>query len=399
MVQAYDRPLEIDILLITGVFMAILGLLLFEASAGRVPLNEDGVYGLSLVLFGFDAITIGKTPFGDVRRSWALVLVGLGVAALGMFACFIPHVLTQAARIVVGVMLLAGGLARLLQLALAKDRARVWMPAGGALSQMTVASAVAYALRIAAGVVVLAPGLFPLPWAVAVFVAFGASLLYAAWALRQVSKAFPAAGEALSPAAGRGWLDEPELPLSLANLVLMAILLILLGVLLFPVGVGLLPYAPDGQFGLMLVLMAIQVLALGATPLGEVKRPAFMLAIGLFFAALGIVASIVPGLLTDWLRILIGVLNGGSGVKLLLDTYRPTTAKPSPAARSPPNVGALRATVTAVGALNVIFGVASLVPNLLPLRLMAVLLVLTGLAVLRLVSLLRSRTPLQPTPA
>jgi hypothetical protein len=265
---------------------------------------------------------------------------------------------------------------------------------------MAAAAALAYVLRMAAGVVVLAPGLVPLPWAAAVFGAFGASLLFAAWTLRRVSIIFPlATREGVSKAPGRGWLDDPELPLSLANLVLMGILLILLGVLLFPVSVGRLPFSPDGQLGLMLVLMAIQVMALGATPLGDLKRPGLMLAIGLIFAAFGIVASIVPGLLTDWLQILIGVLNVGSGARLLIETYSPSTSKPEGAAQPPPGVGALRATVAAVGALNVVFGVASLVPDLLPLRLMAVLLVLTGFAVLRLVSLLRVKALLQPKPA
>ncbi len=56
MVQDYDRPLETDFLLIVGVFMVILGLLLFEASAGRVALNGDSIYGLALVLVAFEAI-------------------------------------------------------------------------------------------------------------------------------------------------------------------------------------------------------------------------------------------------------------------------------------------------------------------------------------------------------
>ena len=397
MVQDYDRPLEADLLLVTGVFMAILGLLLLEASAGRIPLNQDSIYGLSLVLFGFDAMTIGKTPFGDVRRSRALIAVGLGVAALGMFACFIPRVLTGVARGAVGIMLTGGGLARLLQLFLARDRARVWMPAGGVLRQMTAASALAYVLRVAAGVVVLAPGLFPLPLAAAVFLAFGASLLFAAWTLRRVSTVFPlAAPEGVAATAGRGWLDDPKLPLSLANLVLMGILLILLGVLLFPVGAGLLPYSPDGQLGLMLVLMAIQTMALGATPLGDLKRPVSMLAIGLSFAAFGIVASIVPGLLTGWLQNLIGVLNLGGGAKLLLESYRPSPSRPGAAAHPPSGGGGVPATVATLGALNIAFGVTSLVPDLLPLRLMAVLLVLTGLAVLRLVWLLRAGALIQP---
>ena len=156
-------------------------------------------------------MTIGKTPFADVRRSWALVLAGLGVAALGMFACFIPHVLTQVARVCVGVMLLGGGLARLLQLVFAKDQARAWMRAGGALARMTAASTLAYLLRMAAGVVVLAPGRLDLRWASAVFVALGFSLLYAASALRRVSTAFPAATRQ-DPAAGADGSTIPSFP-------------------------------------------------------------------------------------------------------------------------------------------------------------------------------------------
>lgn len=399
MVQDYVRPLEIDFLLIVGVFMVILGLVLFEASAGRVALSGDSIYGLSLVLVAFEAIAMGKTPFGDVRRSWLLLGVALCVATLGMFACFIPRALTSVARVSVGVVLLAGGLTRLLQLFLAKDRARVWMREGGVLAQMTVASALAYALRIAAGALILAPGFIFLPWAPWVFTAFGASLLSAGWTLRRVSMAYPPVAGQAGAAAGRGWLDDPELPLSPAYLVLMGVALILLGVLLFPVGFGLLPYSPDGQFGLMLVLMAIQALALGATPLGDVHRPTLMLAIGLIFAALGIVASIVPGLLTGWLQILIGVLTVGNGAKLLIDAYRPLKSKPGGPAHSPPRFGALGATVAAVGALNVVFGVATLVPDLLAVPALAVLSILMGLALFRLVLLLRAKTLLEPKPA
>ena len=394
MVRDDDRPLEIDFLLIVGVFMAILGLVLFEASARRVPVNDNSIYGLSLVLVGFEAMTMGKTPFADVRRSWALLVAALGVSTLGMFACFIPGVLTNAARIAVGVALLGGGLARMLHLFIARDQARDWMRAGGVLLQMTAAAALAYALRVAAGVVLLTPGLLDQPWIWAVFLAFGASLLYAAWALRRVSMAYPPAPRPDDRfSAGRGWLDDPGLPLSLAHLLLIAISLILLGVLLVPVFLGLLPYAPDGQLGLTLVLTAIQAMALGETPLGGLKRPASMLAIGLIFAALGIVASIVPGLLTDELRILLAALNVGNGAKLLLEARRPATSRPGGLAQSPPGAGALRATVAAVGALSVVFGVAALVPALLPAPVLAVLLVLMGLALLRLVLLLRNIRP------
>ena len=400
MVRDSDRPLEMDLLLILAVFMVILGMLMFGARSEHFPLSEDSIYGLSLVLFGFDAMTIGKTPFGDVRRSWVVLAIGLSVASLGMIVCFIPHVLTRLARISVGFLLLAGGFGRVLQLFAADDRARSWMREGGVLAQMAFASALAYLLRIAAGVALLAPGFVNLRWTWALFLAFGASLLYSAWALRRVSMDRPeAAREDVSPAAGHGWLDYAELPLSLANLLLTGALLILQGVLLFPVGVGLLPYSADGLFGLMLVLMAIQAMALGATPLGELKRPTSMLLVGLSFAGLGIVASIVPGLMTEWLRILIAVLNVGNGAKLLLETYRRLTSKRAGAGHSASAVGALNATITAVGALTIVFGVAMLFPDILPLPVIAVLSILMGLAIFLLVTLLRSQAPLEPKPA
>ena len=172
----------------------------------------------------------------------------------------------------------------------------------------------------------------------------------------------------------------------------------LLGLLLFPVFLSLLPYSPDGQFGLTLVLMAVQAMALGATPLGDLNRPTLMRLVGLIFAGLGIVASIVPGLLTEWLRILIAALNIGNGAKVLLDVYRPSASKPEGAANSPSGVGA-RATLTAVGALSIVFGLASLVPGLLPGPLLAALLVLMGLSMFRPVSLLRTRALPEPRSA
>jgi len=82
-----------------------------------------------------------------------------------------------------------------------------------------------------------------------------------------------------------------------------------LGLLLFPVNLGIIAFSPDGQLGLLLTVTAIQMMALGETPLGQFKRSWIMVMIGLLFAGLGVVSSIVPGLLTGMLQILLGLLN------------------------------------------------------------------------------------------
>ena len=63
-----DLSLEIVILLILGVFMLLFGLLLFKIHTGDLPYNPDSTYGLFLVIVSFQVITMGKTPFGDLRR-------------------------------------------------------------------------------------------------------------------------------------------------------------------------------------------------------------------------------------------------------------------------------------------------------------------------------------------
>jgi hypothetical protein len=120
-----------------------------------------------------------------------------------------------------------------------------------------------------------------------------------------------------------GILSEAALPLSVAILLLLDVLLTLLGLLLFPVNLGLIAFSPDGQLGLLLTVMAIQIISLGDTPLGKFRRSSAITLVGLVFAALGVVSSIVPGLLTGAITVLLGVLNvAGAGVFLFKRYFR-----------------------------------------------------------------------------
>jgi len=71
-----DLPLEVMILSVAGMALLISGVLLFPISAGALPYYENGLYGLLLVMFALQIITLGKTPFGDMRRSKFLLAVG-----------------------------------------------------------------------------------------------------------------------------------------------------------------------------------------------------------------------------------------------------------------------------------------------------------------------------------
>src|SRR5512138_122221 len=85
-----DLPLEVVILIIGGMAMLITGILLFPVSDGTLPYYENGLYGLLLIIFALQMITLGKTPFGDMPRSKLLLAAGVLIAAVGIVTCFIP---------------------------------------------------------------------------------------------------------------------------------------------------------------------------------------------------------------------------------------------------------------------------------------------------------------------
>ena len=141
--------------------------------------------------------------------------------------------------------------------------------------------------------------------------------------------------------------------------------------MLFPVNLGLLAFSPDGQLGLLLTVMAIQMMSLGDTPLGQFKRSWLIIIVGLVFAALeDIVCVIVPGLLTGMIQMLLGLLNAIGGAALLVKRYLPTLQEirtpPAALIVVPPDVRKMAATQTALNCVAIAFGVAMLVPGLVP---------------------------------
>jgi len=399
--EASDLSLEVVVLLIYGVFMLLFGLLLFKINTGELPYNPDSTFGLFLVLVSFQIITMGKTPFGDLRRSWALVVIGMFTAVVGMSACFIPGYLTKIVRPLSGLLLLAGGIVLFLQLCLSETKARLWLKIGGILGHVTLACALVYGLAIILGLVTLFSGFATVPQAAILLISWGLSFFYLSWCIwKAVSTYGPEQPVASASSLERpdstgqsGLFREASLPLPLAITILMGVLFIFLSLLLFPVTLGLLPFSPDGQLGLLLTITAIQVMALGDTPLGHYTRSWFMITVGLVFAALGAVSCIVPGLLTGMIRIFLGILNimGGAGffIRQYLSNLSKKTPLEAPAVLSPV-VKKLGETLLLVNTVTIAFGLSMLLPGLFsgPAALaVPCLLAVMGLLLFRMVSL------------
>lgn len=398
-----DLSLEGVILLVFGLFASLFGWLLLGIHTGALPYSPDSMYGLFLVLVSIQAITLGKTPFGDLRRSWLVIFIGTGAAVIGMTACFIPGSLTGGVRILVGSLLALGGATLLFQLFVAEEKAKTWMKVPGILRRLTLVAALVYGLSVIAGLMTLFPGLTTHPQTAVLLILYGISFFYLAWSIQEVRRRYPPEipnqsvavtldRDNACPKPGFSWFREASLPLSLAVLFVMAVLLTLLGLLLFPVTLGILPFSPDGQLGLLLVLMAIQMMALGNTPLGPVKRSWLIILVGIGFAALGIFSCIVPGMLTGRIQILLGLLNIIEGVVLLVRRFLPMRP-----ARKPPEAGGdvipplfknLMLTQTVLNLVSIAFGLSMFLPGLVPGPVIAGILVINGVLLFLLVLIL-----------
>lgn len=189
----------------------------------------------------------------------------------------------------------------------------------------------------------------------------------------------------------RFFRDVP-LPLPIAILILVGVLLTLLGLLLFPVNLGIIPFSPDGQLGLLLVIVAVQMLAIGETPMGEYKRSWLLIIIGIVFAAMGIVSCIVPGILTGVIQILIGLLNIIGGVVLIIKRFLPILHGIRNPQAEPvtvtPIIIKLLTIQTVVNIVAITFGIAMLVPSLVSGLVIAGILVINGLLIFVLAYLL-----------
>lgn len=389
-----DLSLEVVILLVFGVFMSLFGLLLFRIQTGELPYAPDSTYGLFLVIVSFQIITMGRTPFGDLRRSWAVILIGVCTAAVGMLACFVPGALAAPVRILVGILLFAGGIALLLQLFFSAEKARTWLKIPGILRHLTVACILVYALSIVLGLVTLLPGITTDSVTAVLLIAYGIGFFYLAWSIQTVRRLYPPEGIGVisndpGRAAGTGLFQEASLPLSIALVIPVGALLILLGLLLFPVNLGLIPFSPDGQLGLLLVIMAVQMLALGETPVGQYRRSRLLIVIGIAFAAMGVFSCIVPGILTDVIRQLLAVLNIAGGVILLAKRFLPMLHGGAElAAPLPPILKRLLVTLTVLNVVAIAFGISMLLPGLVPAMVIAGIVVVNGLLLFALASIL-----------
>jgi hypothetical protein len=376
-----DLTLETVILLVIGVFMLLYGLLQFWIHTGVLLYTPDGTYGILLVIISLQIITMGKTPFGTFRRSWMLVFIGMSMAIIGTIACFIPGLLTELVRELVGIGLFSGGITLFLQLVILKSKARLWIRIPGILQQLTIACAFVYLTEVILGLVTLFPGITTITQTAVLYIICGLSFFYLAWCIQKASRLYPRQGTP-DPAMGSSdtnndnikgnlfFFRDASISTPVTIILLLGVIFILFAILLVPVSMGIFLLSTDSQYGLLMVIMAIQIMALGKTPVGAYKRSWLLILIGLVIVSIGIFSCIVPGLRAGWRLILFGTWNIFAGsvslskiVLPILSGIRNPSAEPvflSPVFKK------LLVTAALLHLATIMFGINLLIPGLIP---------------------------------
>ncbi|WP_225353835.1 hypothetical protein [Methanolacinia petrolearia] len=388
-----DLSFEVVILFIFGIFMLIFGTLLFRIHTGELPYTPDSTYGLFLVIVSLQIIALGRTPFGDIRRSWIVIIIGVCTTAAGMIACFIPGYLSDFVRILAGLMLFFGGISLLLQLFLADGKAKRWLAVPGVLRHLTLACALVYIISAILGIITLLPGIAEDTLTAAILLVYGVCIFYLSFCLHRTNTIYPQEEEKiLSESAEKRTLlfSVAAIPLQVAIIIPVGFLLVLLGFLLVPVNLGMIPFSPDGQLGLLMVVMAIQMMALGETPAGECRRSWLLMVIGVVFAGAGIFSCVVPGITTGILTELIGFLNIAGGVILLLKRFGPVLLNRGKQGAEndpiPPVLKNLLIIQTILNFVSISFGASMFLPGIIPGMAIAGILVLNGILIFALAS-------------
>jgi hypothetical protein len=377
-----DIPIDLVILMIAALTMVIAGLLLFASYAGKVSHYENGLFGLLIFIYALQITVLGKTPFGDVpRRPLPVLILGIFVACVGIITCFIPDLLKGIPRFILFICFGPGGILLLLQMFFSKDKFPLWRKKGGILIMLALNCTAVYSLSVFISILLIdknyiSGGLIALS-----ILLYGVLIFTLTAVLFKIYALYPDASE--RPPAGVQLSDDR------AVILITGVFMVLLGILLIPVTIGLLPFSGSAQLGLLVVIMSIQMIAFGNTPLRSFARTWPLVFLGLIFASMGIISCIVPGILVPCLTLIIALLNiGGGGISLIKMIHSRSGKMGRGSADVPSIIKKLFFAQLTLNILSIVFGTSMLIKNLIPGPVIGVVLTANGIVLLYLLSIL-----------
>lgn len=381
-------PLEVILLLASGLIMIVLSAVLFSVARGALPYYKDGVYGLLLIIFGLQLQIVGTNPIRYVKRSWSVYILGIIITSIGFVTCFVPGILGDIPKILVVFIFGVGSITLLLHLFVSKDMYHSWKTRNCTLhNHLTLGCATVYILGILIALLIAMricwPELLSTDLLAGIALLFGMALLYLGFALQKVYRVRKAS----------------EIPpenecISIDTLIGMqyGVFMLVSGCLLATFYFKILPFALSAQLGTLLLLLGVQALIVGHMMTFTFKRNGIIILVGGVFVLIGGFAVIVPDILVMHLAVFIALFNIIGGLYLLYTLIphvtRPKTTSEGPAIQPKGNDLLLLILLLALAVLTailmIIVGVAILLNDLIPGISLAIFLIFFGLTLFAL---------------
>jgi hypothetical protein len=167
--------------------------------------------------------------------------------------------------------------------------------------------------------------------------------------------------------------SEASIPLETAFMLFQGVLIVVIGLSIYGIVLsgGALAFNSSGQGGLLLVILSLNVLALGSIVGLQLTRTWILMIIGTAFAALGMIAVISPsGVVGAATILLLGLSNIVTGILGVAGTLAAVMHGASSLQSEPDPVRPLLTRITRIALLiaiaSILFGLSMLAPTLMP---------------------------------
>ncbi|HAH69347.1 MAG TPA: hypothetical protein DCL58_06155 [Synergistaceae bacterium] len=168
------------VILITGIFMVLLGLLLICVTFGLLPFSGSAQLGLLVVIMSIQMTAFGNTPLRSFTRTWPLVFLGLLFASMGIISCIVPGIMLPWLTLIIAFLNIGGGAIPLVKMLTSlfsgEQKKTAQMPP--VITKLLITQTTLNTLSIIFGTSMLIRNLIPGPVIGIVLTANGAVLLY-----------------------------------------------------------------------------------------------------------------------------------------------------------------------------------------------------------------------------
>jgi hypothetical protein len=337
---------------------------------------QNGFLGIMTFLFGLESTAIGRSPIGEAGPGPVRMGLGMALMLLGMLTSFLPDTPGYWSAWTLSFCFCAVGTAQTAEMITTQGKMRSWQAAGGMLKRLTGMCTAVYLLSffLGAAIMLAMTGHLGEKTVWGITLAYGISMYPLGFTLIHIGERYQTA----TP-----WTGLQIMPMEKAMMLVTGTFMAILGITLIPVSFGMIRFSGDAQMGLLMIIMSVQVMSTGNTPLGMTLPPTAGVMVGILMAALGTASALMPGKLMVPLTLLMAILNlagGMRGLKGVVRSRKETLAALNNMGREKPpsplvNLWRIQ---LAMNGTSILFGASMLIHNLISGWLVGIILTSNG---------------------